>query len=109
MTTSESIRRAALTLAVALVLPLLLAACGKTVGEMIDDATITARVKTALLNDPQVAGMKIDVDTTQGVVTMSVRFQSPPAPRLTLRLTYQACTDTACLPPVTKQFEVVAG
>jgi hyperosmotically inducible protein len=47
------------------------AGCGKTVGETIDDATITAAVKTALLNDPQVGGMKIDVDTTKGVVTMS--------------------------------------
>jgi hyperosmotically inducible protein len=54
-----------------LLLPLTFAACGKTIGETIDDATITARVKTALLNDPQVGGMKIDVDTTQGVVTMS--------------------------------------
>jgi osmotically-inducible protein OsmY len=54
-----------------LLLPLTFAACGKSVGETIDDATITARVKTALLNDPQVGGMKIDVDTTQGVVTMS--------------------------------------
>ena len=48
-----------------------LAGCGRTVGETIDDATITARVKTALLNDPQVGGMRIDVDTTLGVVTMS--------------------------------------
>jgi hyperosmotically inducible protein len=47
------------------------AACGKTIGATIDDATITARVKTALLNDPQVGGLKIDVDTTNGVVTMS--------------------------------------
>jgi hyperosmotically inducible periplasmic protein len=53
------------------ILPLTFAACGKTVGETIDDATITARVKTALLNDPQVGGLKIDVDTTKGVVTMS--------------------------------------
>jgi hyperosmotically inducible protein len=58
-------------LAVLLVLPLLVSACGKTVGETIDDATITTRVKTALLNDPQVAGLKIDVDTTKGIVTMS--------------------------------------
>jgi hyperosmotically inducible protein len=58
-------------LAVLIVLPLLLGACGKTVGETIDDATITARVKTALLNDPQVGGLKIDVDTTLGVVSMS--------------------------------------
>ena len=28
-------------------------------------------MKTALLNDPQVGGLKIDVDTTKGVVTMS--------------------------------------
>jgi hyperosmotically inducible periplasmic protein len=54
-----------------LLLPLTFAACGKTVGETIDDASITAHVKTALLNDPQVGGLKIDVDTTMGVVTMS--------------------------------------
>jgi hyperosmotically inducible periplasmic protein len=64
-------KRNAWVLAVVLVLPLVLSACGKTVGETIDDATITARVKTALLNDPQVGGLKIDVDTTLGVVTMS--------------------------------------
>ena len=50
---------------------MLVSACGKTVGETVDDATITARVKTALVNDPQVGGLKIDVDTTLGVVTMS--------------------------------------
>jgi hyperosmotically inducible protein len=59
------------------VLPLTFAACGKTVGETIDDATVTARVKTALLNDPQVGGLKIDVDTTKGVVTMSGIVKSP--------------------------------
>jgi len=36
-----------------------------------DDATITARVKTALLNDQQVAATKIDVTTVNGVVTIS--------------------------------------
>ncbi len=58
-------------IALLVILPLLVSACGKTVGETIDDATITTRVKTALLNDPQVAGLKIDVDTTKGIVTMS--------------------------------------
>jgi hyperosmotically inducible protein len=67
----EFVRKMAAVLALAWLLPLTFAACGKTVGETIDDATITARVKTALLNDPQVGAMKIDVDTTQGVVTMS--------------------------------------
>ena len=64
-------KRSAWLLAVLVMLPLVLGACGKTVGETIDDATITARVKTALLNDPQVGGLKIDVDTTLGIVTMS--------------------------------------
>jgi hyperosmotically inducible protein len=58
-------------LVMALVAPLLIAACGKSVGETIDDATITTRVKTALLNDPDVAGLRIDVDTFKGVVTLS--------------------------------------
>jgi osmotically-inducible protein OsmY len=48
-----------------------LTGCGKSVGDTIDDATITTRVKTALLNDPEVAGLKIDVDTFKGVVTLS--------------------------------------
>ncbi len=56
--------------------PLMLAACGKTVGETIDDATITTRVKTALLNDPAVGGLRIDVDTFKGVVTLSGRVKT---------------------------------
>ena len=63
-------------LVVALLMPLLLAACGKTVGETIDDATITTRVKTSLLNDPDVGGLRIDVDTFKGVVTLSGRVKS---------------------------------
>src|SRR5688500_10516249 len=54
----------------------LTAACGKTVGETIDDTTITTRVKTAMLNDPAVGGMRIDVDTYKGVVTLSGRVKS---------------------------------
>lgn len=63
-------------LVVALVAPLLLTACGKSVGETIDDATITTRVKTALLNDPDVGGLRIDVDTFKGVVTLSGAVKS---------------------------------
>jgi len=66
----------AVLLAITLIAPLLLAACGKTVGETIDDATITTRVKTALLNDPDVGGMRIDVDTFKGVVTLSGAVKS---------------------------------
>lgn len=63
-------------LLVALLAPLMLTACGKTVGETIDDATVTTRVKTALLNDPDVGGLRIDVDTFKGVVTLSGRVKS---------------------------------
>jgi hyperosmotically inducible periplasmic protein len=65
-----------LFLVAALVAPLVLTACGKSVGETIDDATITTRVKTALLNDPDVGGLRIDVDTFKGVVTLSGRVKS---------------------------------
>ena len=68
-------RIAALLAAILLTLPLL-AAGGKTVGETIDDATITTRVKTAFLNDPAIGGLRIDVDTFKGVVTLSGRVKS---------------------------------
>ena len=64
-------------LALVLVVPLFAAACGKTVGETIDDATITSRVKTALLNDSTVGGLRIDVDTFKGVVTLSGSVKLP--------------------------------
>jgi hyperosmotically inducible protein len=50
---------------------LLAAGCGKTVGQAIDDTAITTRVKTMMLNDPLVGGLRIDVDTFKGVVTLS--------------------------------------
>ena len=64
-----------LALALLLAAPLT-AACGKTVGESIDDTTITTRVKTAMLNDASVGGLRIDVDTFKGVVTLSGRVKS---------------------------------
>ena len=63
-------------LALTLIAPLVLAACGKSVGDTIDDATITTRVKTSLLNDPAVGGSRIDVDTFKGVVTLSGRVKT---------------------------------
>ena len=41
-----------------------------------DDATITARVKTVLLNDQQIGATKIDVATTDGIVTVSGMVKS---------------------------------
>lgn len=42
----------------------------KTAGEAIDDSTITANVKSALLADPEISGLKINVDTSQGRVRL---------------------------------------
>jgi osmotically-inducible protein OsmY len=65
------------SLALALVLTAsLVTACGKSVGEAFDDTAITARVKTAMLNDPSVGGLRIDVDTFKGIVTLSGRVKS---------------------------------
>jgi osmotically-inducible protein OsmY len=40
-------------------------------GEYIDDSVITAKVKTALLNSPEVSGLSIDVETFRGQVQLS--------------------------------------
>jgi osmotically-inducible protein OsmY len=65
-----------LVLAVLIAAPLATVGCGKTVGEAIDDTTITTRVKTAMLNDPAVGGLGVDVDTFKGAVTLSGRVKS---------------------------------
>jgi hyperosmotically inducible protein len=40
-------------------------------GEVVSDAAVTTAVKTKFLADPVVKGLKIDVDTTNNVVTLS--------------------------------------
>lgn len=40
-------------------------------GEYIDDSVITAKVKTALLNSPEVSGLSIEVETFRGEVQLS--------------------------------------
>jgi len=46
-------------------------AADRTVGESIDDAGITAMVKTGLLSDDRTDGFDINVDTTDGRVTLT--------------------------------------
>jgi hyperosmotically inducible protein len=47
------------------------------VGTAVDDSAITAKVKTALLADPNVKGLQIDVDTKNGVVTLNGTADKP--------------------------------
>ena len=46
-------------------------ATGREVGEALDDATITAKVKTALLQAPDVKGFDVKVETDKAVVQLS--------------------------------------
>ena len=70
--------------AVALVLVLLgaslvMVSCGGNqtkVTQAIDDATLSTKVKTALLNQPDVGVTQIDVETVGGVVTLSGTVKS---------------------------------
>lgn len=48
----------------------------RTVGTQIDDATITTRVKAQLTDDEVVKARDVDVDTLDGVVTLSGRVES---------------------------------
>ena len=43
----------------------------RSTGETIDDASITAKVKSELLADPQVKGMSVKVDTFRGQVQLT--------------------------------------
>jgi osmotically-inducible protein OsmY len=53
----------------------------RTLGQAVDDATITASVKTRLLADERTKGFDINVDTTKGVVTLTGGADSDDAKR----------------------------
>jgi hyperosmotically inducible protein len=68
---------------------LLFAGCGPSVRDTIDDAAITARVQTALLNDPDIGASKIGVRTTSGVVALSGTLASKTEQDRALALVHQ--------------------
>ena len=44
---------------------------GRTTGTVVDDATITTQVKTALLADKDVSGLAVSVETFKGEVVLT--------------------------------------
>jgi hyperosmotically inducible periplasmic protein len=52
-------------------LPSTSAEASRSAGQVVDDASITAAVKTKLMADSVVGGLKIDVDTRDGVVSLN--------------------------------------
>ncbi len=72
-----SIRPATLLVVLALATPPLVACGGgRPIARTVDDSAITAGVKAALMNDPQVNATQIDVSTAGGVVTISGAVKS---------------------------------
>jgi osmotically-inducible protein OsmY len=55
-------------------------------GGAMGDAGITTAVKTKLLADPDVSGLKIDVDTASGVVTLTGNVNTPAEKRRAIEL-----------------------
>ena len=53
------------------------AGAGQKSGEFVDDAAITAKVKTAFAKDPDVSALKVHVDTDKGYVTLKGDVKSP--------------------------------
>lgn len=50
---------------------------GKSTGEFVDDAAMTAKVKAELIRDPIVKARQINVDTTNGVVQLNGTVDTP--------------------------------
>jgi osmotically-inducible protein OsmY len=72
MRPGSSIRREAQVI----LLVLLLAGCGATTSRTHDDLTTSTQVKIALVSDAQVGGLRLEVKTFQGVVTLSGTVRS---------------------------------
>lgn len=63
-------------LVLACMLSVMLVACAgslkqESTGEYINDTVLTSRVKSALLNDPAVSGLSVNVETFKGTVQLS--------------------------------------
>jgi hyperosmotically inducible periplasmic protein len=71
-----------IAIAIALAMPVLIGACAQTktsesTGQYFDDATITSKVKTAILDDSALKVMEIKVDTYRGTVQLSGFVDNP--------------------------------
>ena len=55
-------------------------------GEVISDAAITTAVKSKFLADSDVSGLKIDVDTTDGIVTLKGTVATPAEKRRAMEI-----------------------
>jgi hyperosmotically inducible periplasmic protein len=79
---------------VVLAIVLLTAACqsatGKSVGSNVDDATITASVKSRLVADKPANLTRVDVDTNNGTVYLNGSVETPEQKTKAEQLAWQA-------------------
>ncbi len=82
------------TVAIAMTLVLATAACqsmtGKSAGTSIDDATITASVKSRLVAEKAANLTRVDVDTNNGTVYLNGTVESPEQRSRAEQLAWQA-------------------
>lgn len=82
------------TLAVMLAVLAVLSGCrattGKTAGQTVDDATITAAVKSKLVADKAANLTRIDVDTNNGTVYLNGTVETPEQKTRAEQLAWQA-------------------
>jgi hyperosmotically inducible protein len=82
------------TLAVMLALLSVLTGCramtGKTTGQTVDDATITASVKSKLVADKATNLTRVDVDTNNGTVYLNGTVETPEQKTKAEQLAWQA-------------------
>ncbi|HEY8554126.1 MAG TPA: BON domain-containing protein [Burkholderiales bacterium] len=70
---NKSLRSAGLVAALTVAAPLVVscASADRTAGQTVDDAAITAKVKSQLLSSPEVSGLNVNVTTYRGEVQLS--------------------------------------
>lgn len=75
---NKLIRNASLTVCLLVAAPLVTScAHERTAGQTVDDATITAKVKSQLLADPDVSALNVNVTTYKGQVQLSGYVDNP--------------------------------
>ena len=77
----------------------------RSVGQTVDDAGITMKVKAKLLDDPEVKSLKIDVDTREGVVYLTGSVTNAQVRDQAIRL----ARETEGVRDVQANLDVVAG
>ena len=86
----RAIKTVALVLAIVTVLGGCQSMTGKTAGENVDDATITASVKSKLVADKASNLTRVDVDTNNGTVYLNGTVGSPEQKSRAEQLAWQA-------------------